>query len=159
MSRTFYIQKPTDLQFTGTVQTPKDIHQNEWGAFFKDDWKIRPNLTLNLGVRYDYYGVPWESNGLMAMPVGGNAALFGISGTDLSALWNPNAKSGSLTKTAFTGKDSPNPKTQWYHDDWNNIAPAVGFSWSLADHDSIANEVLGAFTGARSGDAERTSSS
>src|SRR5438128_2713324 len=67
----------------------------------------------------------------MAMPVGGNAAMFGISGTDYSALWNPYAKGDSLTKTAFTGKYSPNPDTQWYKDDWNNIAPAVGMSWSL----------------------------
>ncbi|MBI2150414.1 MAG: hypothetical protein HYU27_07395 [Acidobacteria bacterium] len=131
VSRTFYIQKPTDLQFTGFVQTPKDNHQNEWGAFFKDDWKIRPDLTLNVGVRYDFYGVPWEKNGLMAMPVGGNAALFGISGTDWSAMWNPNARGGSLSTTAFTGKHSPNPDTKWYSDDWNNVAPAVGFSWSL----------------------------
>ena len=131
VSRTFYIQKPTDQQFSGLVQTPKDNHQNEWGAFFKDDWKIRPDLTLNLGVRYDFYGVPWESTGLMAFPVGGNKALFGISGTDLGALWNPYATGGSLTTLAFTGKHSPNSKIQWYNDDWNNFAPAVGFSWSL----------------------------
>jgi hypothetical protein len=129
VSYTFYPQKPTDKQFGGLVQTPKDIHQNEWGAFFKDDWKIRPNLTLNLGVRYDVYGVPWESHGLMAMPTGGNASLYGISG--INGLWNPYATGGSLTQTAFTGKHSPNPSTQWYNDDWNNIAPAVGFSWSL----------------------------
>jgi hypothetical protein len=131
VSRTFYIRTPTDRQFTGLVQTPKDNHQNEWGAFFKDDWKIRPDLTLNLGVRYDFYGVPWEKNGLMAMPVGGNAAMFGISGTDWNAMWNPNARGGSLSVTAFTGKNSPNPDTKWYSDDWNNVAPAVGLSWSL----------------------------
>src|SRR2546425_1434281 len=131
VSRTFYIQKPTDQQFTGTIQTPKDNHQNEWGVFFKDDWKFRPGLTLNLGVRYDYYGVPWEKNGLMAFPIGGNAALFGISGKDYSALWNPYATGGSLTKLAFTGKYSPNSKTLWYNNDWNNFAPAVGLSWSL----------------------------
>jgi hypothetical protein len=131
VARTFYIQKPTDQQFTGYIQVPKDNHENEWGAFFKDDWKFRPNLTLNLGVRYDFYGVPWEKNGLMAFPTNGNAGLFGISGTDFSALWNPYATGGSLTKLAFTGKNSPNPNTQWYHDDWNNIAPAVGLSWSL----------------------------
>jgi hypothetical protein len=63
------------------------------------------------------------------MPVGGNAALYGISG--INGLWNPYATGGTLTQTAFTGKNSPNPNTQWYNDDWNNIAPAVGFSWSL----------------------------
>jgi hypothetical protein len=131
VSRTFYIQKPTDTEFTGLVQTPKDNHQNEWSAFFKDDWKVHPSLTLNIGVRYDYYGVPWEKNGLMAFPIGGNAALFGISGRNNSALWNPYATGGSVTKLQFTGKHSPNPDTKWYNDDWNNFAPAVGFSWSV----------------------------
>ena len=42
----------------------RDIAQNEIGTFFKDDWKVTRDLTLNLGVRWDYYGVPWERNGL-----------------------------------------------------------------------------------------------
>jgi hypothetical protein len=36
-----------------------------------------------------------------------------------------------LTRVQFAGKHSPNPDALWYQDDWNNIAPAVGFSWSL----------------------------
>ena len=118
VSRTFYIQKPTDREYTGLVQVPRDNHQNEWGTFFKDDWKIRPDLTLNLGVRYDFYGVPYESNGLMAMPIGGNNALYGLT-------------AGALTQIQFAGKHSPNPDALWYKNDRNNIAPAVGFSWSL----------------------------
>src|SRR6185295_14697962 len=42
----------------------RDIAQNEFGSFFKDDWKISSDLTLNLGLRWDFYGVPWERNGL-----------------------------------------------------------------------------------------------
>jgi hypothetical protein len=129
VSRTFYIQKPTDTEYTGYVQVPRDNHQNEWGAFFKDDWKIRPDLTLNIGVRYDFYGVPYESNGLMAMPIGGNAALYGISGPN--GLWTPGASGGAMTRVQFAGKGSPNPDALWYKNDWNNFAPAVGFSWSL----------------------------
>ena len=51
---------------------------------------------------------------------GGDSALLGISGP-----------SGSLTTVELVGKNSPNPNKQLYKDDWNNFAPAVGWSWSL----------------------------
>jgi hypothetical protein len=129
VSEEFNIRRPTDSFIS--ISRRRDFHQNEWGAFFKDDWKIRPGLTLNLGVRYDYYGVPWEKYGALTNIVGGEAGLFGISGRDFSAMWNPYATGGSLSMVEFVGKNSSNPDKQLYKDDWNNFAPAVGFSWSL----------------------------
>jgi hypothetical protein len=35
-------------------------------GFAQDNWKVMPRLTLNLGVRYGYYGQPWDANGLMS---------------------------------------------------------------------------------------------
>ena len=35
---------------------------NAFYGFFQDDWKITPRLTLNLGVRYEYSGVPRDEN-------------------------------------------------------------------------------------------------
>jgi hypothetical protein len=109
----------------------RDFHQNEWSAFFKDDWKVRPNLTLNLGLRYEYVGAVWEAKGLAARPVGGKAGLFGISGTGFADMYQPARLNGNLTTVEFVGKKSPQPGKQLWNTDWNNFGPAIGLSWSL----------------------------
>ena len=43
--------------------TVRNYRMTDWSWFLADDWRILPNLTLNLGVRHDYYGFPSEKNG------------------------------------------------------------------------------------------------
>jgi hypothetical protein len=103
-------------------------------AFFKDDWKVTRSVTLNLGVRWDYYGVPWEQHGLFGTPSnnGGNGAgVFGISGSSYADLFQPGRTAGSITTIQLVGKNSPNPGKQIYKDDYNNFGPAIGISWAL----------------------------
>ena len=106
------------------------LSQKDWSAYFKDTWNATANLTLNLGVRYDKFGVLYEANGILPNAVGGQAGAFGISGTDYGALWNPNAAAGKITEIELVGKHSPHPKP-FYPNDWNNFAPAVGFSYKI----------------------------
>src|SRR6202035_5871004 len=40
----------------------KFFKQHEFDWYGQDTWKVRSNLTLNLGVRYQYNGVPYETS-------------------------------------------------------------------------------------------------
>ena len=60
------IQSQSQFYNAGGQRTPTDYKrfvQHEYGLFFQDSWKLRPNLTLQLGLRYSYDGVPFERNG------------------------------------------------------------------------------------------------
>lgn len=118
----FDVRSPTDTTFRGYADGVnlklRDYHGNEFSGFLKDTWKIRPALTLNLGIHYDWFGVPYEGKGLAGKPVGAETGLCGIS-------------CGTLTTVQFVGKNSPNPGQQLFNDDWNNLAPSIGLSWSL----------------------------
>lgn len=136
VSQVYFLQTPKDLTkwenlFSGRKWI--DTRQNEFAVFFKDDWRIRPSFTLNLGLRYEYYGVPFEGYGLTIVPAGGGLGLFGVSGRSFDRWLRPdNPVDLSLVTTPeLVGPNTPNPDKSIYKDDWNNFGPALGFAWQL----------------------------
>ena len=69
-----------------------DNGKNYYGTYINDDWKITPKLTLNLGVRWDYFQPVYEHHGAQANfipkgpPTGGPAYLIPKGKQDLSYL-------------------------------------------------------------------------
>lgn len=43
-----------------------DLRQMTFEAFAQDEWRIRPNITLYYGVRYSFFGSPWDKNGRLS---------------------------------------------------------------------------------------------
>ena len=118
--------------FTPGLTRYREWHQNEMSWYFKDDYKLKPYLTLNLGVRYELYQAPFEAQGKGLAPVDGASAVFGVSGTTFAnGEFQPGVFNGSPTVIENIGPGSPNPGAGFFHTDYNNFAPAVGFAWAL----------------------------
>jgi hypothetical protein len=100
----------------------------EVDMFFQDNWKIRPNFSLNYGLRYEIKGVPFEVNG------------------QLSTLVDQDP-SGPRPAGGFTfqlvGKNSGNGSRKLYLNDYNNFAPRFGFAWSPGWQEGFLSKVFG----------------
>ncbi len=127
----FYSPGGPNPQFVAGEYNQKTWRQGEYSFYFKDDWKVSDRLTLNLGIRYEYYGVPYEANGKSGLPVGGSGALFGRSGTTFADLFQPGRFSGADLRYELVGRTTAQPGAKLYREDYNNFAPAVGLSWGL----------------------------
>jgi TonB-dependent Receptor Plug Domain/TonB dependent receptor len=89
--------------------SPRNLRQNIFGVYLQDDWRWKPNLTVNLGLRYEMSSVPTETAGKTA---------------NLRNLSDPLPVCGRLVpgQCSSAGSFFSNPTLK-------NFEPRVGFAW------------------------------
>ena len=105
----------------GAWRSHVQISRKPWDVYVQDDWRFRGNLTVNLGLRYDYASPYTEaSNKIVNIDVspGFTAAVAVLPGS-----------TGGLSGIVF-------PKSL-VKPDRNNVAPRVGIAYRLKDRTVI----------------------
>ena len=108
VSQTYQVKDIT----SGFVAGQPNVRRFSYSIFHdyvKDVWRVRPNLSLTLGLKYEYWTPVSVENSLALLPV--------ISGDLKTALLNPN---GTVA-----------PASRLWKPDRNQFAPSVGVAWSL----------------------------
>jgi carboxypeptidase family protein/TonB-dependent receptor-like protein len=91
----------------GTVNVDFAYRASDFGAFIQDDFKLKPNLTLNGGIRWETFTGPTERFGRL------NNGVFPDSGT-----WQQRIAAMKMDHVP-----------QLWHTRAGNFAPRVGFAW------------------------------
>jgi hypothetical protein len=87
------------------LDNPQRLRTHSLNWFVRDTFRIRPNLTLDLGLRYDYNRPP-------------------VDALDRANVYNP--ATGTLSPVGQNGF----PRAG-YDADYNNFAPRLGLAWSV----------------------------
>ena len=120
--------------------THRDFHYNEYEFYAQDSWRIRPDLTLTYGLRWQYHSVPFEANGFQSVPSANidqifsarvAAAAAGVSGNDAAPL------------VSYDLGGAANNAPGYYKPDYRDFGPRVGIAYSPSFTDGLLGAIFG----------------
>lgn len=91
------------------------MRQSQYAAYIQDEWRVRPNLTLNLGLRYEDWEPFTEKYGRLA-------------NLDLA----PGFTAAAVVTPGSIGPYSGSVPDGLIHPDRNNFSPRLGLAWKPA---------------------------
>jgi hypothetical protein len=108
-TQTFNVKTQTSGYVNGYTQS-RNWEFTNYSGYVVDTWRVKNNLTVNLGVRYEYYSPVTEQNGLVLLP----------------QLVNNNVLTTLYSNAALNFA----PGKQLYTSDRNNFGPNIGLAWT-----------------------------
>ena len=121
-TNTAYLNTDTGV-YEEFIPRHRESEQKSYGLYFQDNWQIKPNFSVN-------YGVRWQpQTGFVAKTYGNYTKLenvdqvYGISGP--GNMFKPGASAGTAPRVVAVEIGE-----SVYPTDWNNFAPSIGAVWS-----------------------------
>ena len=108
--------------------------QHEVGFYAQDSWRVKDNVTINAGLRYEVQLPFVATNDAYATATIND--LYGVSG--VGNIFKPGTMTG--TKPVFTAYSQNTPL---FNTDWNNFAPSVGVTWRPSARDGFLGKLIG----------------
>ncbi|HET9409033.1 MAG TPA: TonB-dependent receptor [Candidatus Sulfotelmatobacter sp.] len=113
--------------------------QNSFEPYIQDVWKIRPNLTLTLGLRYSLFSPIWETNGLQVCPSPSLGKWF--NGRASAGANGVPSNQDPLLQVDWCGP--ANGKGGYWSWDYGNLGPHVAFAWAPNKKEGFLSKILG----------------
>ncbi len=104
----------------------RSFRVKDYSAFIQDDFKFNERLTINLGLRYDFYGLPVEAQGRLINFLPNQLRIGSVVAPALAPNGFVQAEGGQIPGV-------PTVEKTLVPTDKNNFAPRVGLAFRLDD--------------------------
>jgi hypothetical protein len=107
--------------------------------YAQDSFKVKPNLTVTLGLRYSLFSPPWETNGLQVTPTTSLSDYFAERGAGMLQ----GIPSSAAPRLSFNLGGPANNGPGFYKWDKKDFGPRVAFAWSPRGQSGLWRSLFG----------------